>query len=130
MHEKYGSPAAKEIDLVFFPYMYVHMEMTVQTQKFIYDFLFLSLLVMFVYCYAPMSPRGGTYSAIYTHRTRTSTMFVKKSVTMYSVACQLLKKKVHIAFFRLQLYTQRNISVGFTDIQYGSLMATRNYLDI
>ena len=61
---------------------------------------------------ASMSSRGSTFSALYTYKTRTSTKFVKKSVKMYSVACQ----KVHVAFFRIQLYTQRNITIGFTNM--------------
>ena len=38
---------------------------------------------------APMFPRRRTTSAFYIHRARTSTLFVKKGVKMYSVACQL-----------------------------------------
>ena len=53
----------------------------------------LSLLMFFLQPFylfsAPMSLRGRAYSAVYTHGARTSTMFVKKSVKMHSVACQL-----------------------------------------
>ena len=35
----------------------------------------------------PMSPGGRTSSVFYTHRTWTSTIFVKKSVKMHSLAC-------------------------------------------
>ena len=75
---------------------------------------------------APMSLRGGTFSAIYTHRTQTLTMFVQKSWRMHSVACQLWMKKVYVAFLRFELYSQRNIAVGFTNIPWDSLITMRN----
>ena len=46
-----------------------------------------------------MSLRGRTSSAFYTHRARTSTMLVKKSVKMHSVACQLSVKQILDASF-------------------------------
>ena len=68
------------------------------------------LFSIFWFNYEPISPRGRT-SVFYTHSTQTSTMFVKKSIQMHSIAFQLLKKKVHVAFFRFELYTQRNINI-------------------
>ena len=41
---------------------------------------------------APIAPGSRTSSAFYTHRTRTSTIVVKKNVKMHSVACQLSVK--------------------------------------
>ena len=41
---------------------------------------------------APIPPGDRTSSAFYTHRTQTSTMFVKKSIKTHSVACQLSVK--------------------------------------
>ena len=62
---------------------------------------------------APMSPRGRISSAFYTYRTRTSGMFVQKSLKLHSVACQLSVKQVLVDSFRIffvyQLYTQRKI---------------------
>ena len=46
---------------------------------------------------APMSPGRRTSSDLYTHRT--GTMFVKKSVKMNSVACQLSVNQVLIASY-------------------------------
>ena len=48
---------------------------------------------------APIVPGVQTYSAFYTHRLRTSTMFVKKTVKMNSVAWQLSVKQVLVASF-------------------------------
>ena len=48
---------------------------------------------------APMYLREKSSSAFYTHRTRTSTMFVKKSVKMHSVACWLVVKQVLVVYF-------------------------------
>ena len=49
--------------------------------------------------HAPMSLRGRSSAAFYTHRTRTLTMFVKKNVKMHSVACQYSVRQVLIASF-------------------------------
>ena len=37
-------------------------------------------------------PGQNIFVFFYTHRTQTSTIFIKKSIKMHSVACQLLKK--------------------------------------
>ena len=49
---------------------------------------------------------------------------------MHLAASQLLKKKAHVAFFFfcLQLYTHRNITVGFNTIEWDSLITMSNYL--
>ena len=66
----------------------------------------------------------------YTHRARTSTILVKKSIKMHSIACQFWKKKIHVVlFFRFELYTQKNIIVGFTNILLESLITMRNDLE-
>ena len=77
---------------------------------------------------SPMSLRGPLSSAFCTHRARTSTMFVKKSVKMCSVACQLLARQV-ASFWNFsvyQLYTQRKITVRFTVFRWDSLITMRN----
>ena len=57
---------------------------------------------------ATMALKGRSSSALYAHTTQTSTIFVKKSIKLHSVACQLPKKKVHVAFIiSFQLYTQK-----------------------
>ena len=50
-------------------------------------------------CTAPIALGGRTSSTFYTYRTRTTTMFVKKSVKMHSVAYQLSVKQVFVATF-------------------------------
>ena len=69
-----------------------------------------------------ISLRGGTSSAFYTHRTRISTMFFKNAFSCLSA----LKE---VAYFIFELYTQRNITVGFTNILWESLLTMRNILD-
>ena len=76
---------------------------------------------------APIATGGQTPLAFYTHRARTSTMFVKKNVKMHSIVYQIWKKKVHVVFFRFKLYNQRNITIAFTSIHWDSLIAMRNY---
>ena len=68
-----------------------------------------------------IAPGGRISSIFYTHRTRTSTMFVKKSVKLHSVACQLLKNYVHVAFQVLMIHPN-NITVGFSIFQWDSLI--------
>ena len=46
--------------------------------------IFVHSLAMNYTCYQPIAPSGRTFSTFYTHRTRTSTMFVKKSIKMHS----------------------------------------------
>ena len=48
---------------------------------------------------APISLRGRLSSAFYTHKTRTATMFFKKTVKMHSVAFQLSVQVVFVASF-------------------------------
>ena len=62
-----------------------------------------STYVSYAQTSAPKSPRGRTSSPFYTHRVRSSTMFVKNSVKMHSVASKLLKKKVNVAFFQTSI---------------------------
>ena len=65
-------------------------------------------LLSYITCFsAPISPGGWRSSAFYTHRTRTSTMFVKKSLKMHSVACHLLTKMVHILIIHPKKYFGR-----------------------
>ena len=44
---------------------------------------------IYVQTSAPVTPGDQTSSDFYTHRTRTSTTFVKRSVKLHSVVCQL-----------------------------------------
>ena len=66
--------------------------------------------------------------AFYTNRPLTSTIFVKKSIKSHSVASQFQRRKFMSLFFKFQLYTQKYNTVGFTNIQWDSLITTRNYL--
>ena len=59
----------------------------------------------------PITSGGRTSSAFYTHRTRTSTMSVKKSVKMHSVACQLSVKQI---LFKTYLYRVRHLTFFFS----------------
>ena len=79
---------------------------------------------------APMSLRGIKSSAFYTHRTRISTLFIQKSTKMPSITCQLWKKEVYVAFFKFELYTQRKVTIGFTNIQWDSLITMRNNFNL
>ena len=59
------------------------------------------------------------------HWTLTSIMSIQKSLKLHSVACQLLKARVHVAFYQVS-YTQKNITVGFTTFQWDSLITMSN----
>ena len=78
---------------------------------------------------APIAPGGRTSSAFCTHTTWTSTMFVKKSIKLHSVAGQILKKKVFVAFYQVSIiHPKKNITVRFTIFQWDSLTTMRNDL--
>ena len=72
-----------------------------------------SELVTFSQSCAPMSLRGRLSPTFYTQRARIPTMFVKKN-------CKNLFSCLS-AFFEFELYTRKNITVGFINIQQDSL---------
>ena len=61
---------------------------------------------------------GLTSPAFYTHRTRTSTVFVKKRIKLRSVACQLLKKKVQVSSTHHSFCVCVNFIRGWRDLQF------------
>ena len=66
------------------------------------------------YMSAPIAPGGQTSSAFYAHRTRTSTMFVKKERKKAFRCLSAFRKAGSSGFFLkfffvYQLYTQRKI---------------------
>ena len=78
---------------------------------------------------SPIIPGGRISLSFCTERSRRWTMFVKKSVKLLSVACQLLKKKIYGALFQVLMIDSKNITVGFTIFQWDSLITIRNDLN-
>ena len=60
-------------------------------------------VIFYMQTWAPMSLSWGISSAIYIHKTRTLTMFIKNSLKLHSVACHLLKEKFHVALFQVSI---------------------------
>ena len=72
---------------------------------------------------APMSPTGRTSSTFYTHRTQTSTMFVKKSLRMQLNVLSALKEEDTCRFFSNFNYTPKET------LLQDSLISMRNDFD-
>ena len=80
-------------------------------------------VVVYSHMSAPIAPACRTSLAFYTHRTRASRLFIKKSVKLHSVACQLLKKKVHVVLFEVSKIHPKKY---YSRIQYFPMRYTNN----